>query len=57
LEIGDWFVNEKITYIRIYGATKAPHLLPKVVTYHMILMEIAYQSYCHGIGAMLNMNR
>jgi len=54
LKIGDWFVNEKFTYIRIYGATKALHLLPKIVTDHMVLMEISYQSYCYGIGVVLN---
>lgn len=27
--IRDWYVNEDSTYIRIYGATKAPHLLPR----------------------------
>jgi hypothetical protein len=28
-EIGDWYMNEDSTYIRITRATKAPHLLPK----------------------------
>jgi hypothetical protein len=27
--IGDWYLMEHGTYIRVYGATKAPHLLPR----------------------------
>lgn len=54
MEIGDWFVGEKFTYIRIYDATKAPILFPKIVIDHMVLTEITYQSYYHGIGVVLN---
>lgn len=53
-EIGDWFIGDKFTYIRIYDATKAPHLFPSLITDHMVLEEITYQSYCHNIGVVLN---
>lgn len=56
-EIGDWFVTKKFTYIRIYGATKAPHLLPKIVTEHMVLTKIIYQTYCHGMGSVFHRKR
>ena len=36
-EIGDWYITDKYTYIRVNGATKAPHILPKYVTDHMVL--------------------
>jgi len=33
--------------------TKAPHILPKYVTDHMVLLEITYQTYVHGVGSSL----
>ena len=51
--IGDWYVTENHTYIRIYRATKAPHILPKYITDHVILSKIAYQTFVHEVGATL----
>jgi len=27
-KVGHWYLNETTTYIRMFGATDAPHLLP-----------------------------
>lgn len=51
--IGDWYIEKDLTYIRIYGATAAPHLLPKFVLDRLVLREIAYQTILHGFNAFL----
>jgi len=51
--IGDWYIEKDFTYIRIYGATAAPHLLPKFVLDRLVLREIAYQTILHGFNAFL----
>lgn len=56
-EIRHLFMNEEFIYIRIYGATKALHLLPKIVTDHIILMEFSYQSYYHDTREVLNIKK
>jgi hypothetical protein len=40
------------TYIRIYGDTKAPHLLPKFFSGILVLQEIAYQMVILEVGAV-----
>jgi hypothetical protein len=47
--IGDWYLMEHGTYIRIYGATKAPHLLPRFVLDKLVLQEVSYQTMIHGV--------
>lgn len=49
----DWYITDKYTYIWIYGVTKAPHILPKYLKNHMVLTEIAYQTYVHHVGLAL----
>jgi hypothetical protein len=51
--IGDWYILEYDTYIRIYGANKAPHLLPRFILYMVVLQEIMYQIVIHKVGASL----
>jgi hypothetical protein len=41
-KVGHWYFEETITYIRVFGATGAPHLLPVHVLDHLILGEIRY---------------
>jgi hypothetical protein len=41
------------TYIRVYRATKYPHLLPWFVPNKLVLQEVAYQIVIHGVGGML----
>jgi hypothetical protein len=40
--IGNWYLQEDCTYLRIYGVTASPHLLPKYVPNRLILGEIDY---------------
>jgi hypothetical protein len=42
------------TYIWIYGATGAPHLLPKYVPDKLLAREIAYQTIEKGATAYLS---
>jgi hypothetical protein len=51
--IGDWYLLEYGTYLRIYRATKAPHFLPNFIPDKLVLQEIAYQTIVHGVGATL----
>jgi hypothetical protein len=51
--IGDWYVIGKGTYIRIFGATKAPHLLPKYIPHMLVIQEVAYQTFLNGVGVAL----
>ena len=41
--MGDWYVGESFTYIRIYGSNVV-HMLPKVVPDRMVLEEISFQT-------------
>lgn len=52
--IGDWYIEEFYTYIRILGHTSAPHLLPKYVPDRLVLREIAYQTVVEGVTALLS---
>lgn len=52
--IGDWYIQEFYTYIRILGHTSAPHLLPKYVPDWLVLREIAYQTMVEGVTALLS---
>jgi len=51
--IGDWFVMENGTYIRVYGATKDPHFLPRFILDKFVLQEVAYQTLMNGTGETL----
>jgi hypothetical protein len=51
--IGDCYLMENETYIRIYGATKAPHLLLRFVPNKLVVQEITYQIVIYGVGAAL----
>jgi hypothetical protein len=51
--IGDCYLMEHHTYIRIYGAMKPTHLLPRFVPDKLVLQEVAYQTIMHGVRGML----
>ena len=38
-EFGDYFFSEEGTYLRMYGGTKAPSLLPKYATDYIVHKE------------------
>jgi len=52
-KVGHWYFEEIITYIRVFRATGAPHLLPIHVLDHLILGEICYQTILQGYNASL----
>ena len=43
-KVGHWYLDERETYIRVFGATGAPHLLPIYVPVRLVLGEIFYQT-------------
>jgi hypothetical protein len=51
--IGDWYLMEHRTYIRVYGAMNLPHLLPRFVPDKLVLQEVVYQTIIHGVGGMM----
>jgi hypothetical protein len=53
IRIGDWYLMEHGTYIRIYGAKKPPHLLPLFNPDKLVLQEVAYQTIIHGVRGIL----
>lgn len=55
--IGDWYLMEHNTYIRVHDATKAPHLLPWFVPDKLVLQEVAYQTVIYGVGGMLYLGK
>jgi hypothetical protein len=52
-KIGHWYLDERETYIRVFGATGAPHLLPIYVPDRLVLGEIFYQTILQGYNATL----
>jgi hypothetical protein len=51
--IGDWYIMEHNTYIRVYGVVKPPHMLPQFVPNKLVLQEVAYQTIIHRVMGML----
>jgi hypothetical protein len=52
--IGDWYMTKYYTYVRIYGATGPPHLLPKYVPDKLLAHEVAYQTIDKGVTTYLS---
>ena len=46
--MGDWYMDESFTYIRIYGSNAA-HMFPKVIPNRLVLEEISFQTVIEGI--------
>jgi hypothetical protein len=51
--IGNWYPMEHGTYIRVYRAMEAPHLLPRFVLDKLVLQEVAYQTVIHRFGGII----
>jgi hypothetical protein len=47
-KVGHWYLDERDTYIRVFGATAAPHLLPAHVPNRLVVGEICYQTILQG---------
>jgi hypothetical protein len=41
--VGQWYLDEHDTYIRVFGATGTPHLLPVDVPDCIIVGDLYYQ--------------
>ena len=46
--MGDWYVGEYFTYIKVYGSNTA-HMFPKVILDRLVLEEISFQTVTEGI--------
>ena len=46
--MGDWYVGELFTYIKVFG-NNAAHMLPKVVPDRLVLEMISFQIVTEGI--------
>jgi hypothetical protein len=51
--VADWFIEEKFSYVRVYGCSIPPHALPKILPDRLICREVAYQLVNGGIGLEL----
>jgi hypothetical protein len=47
------YLVERSTYIRVFGATEAPHILPSHVPDHLVMGEIYYQTILQSYNATL----
>jgi hypothetical protein len=47
------FLYKYYSYIKVYGTTRAPHLLPYFVPKYFLMRDIAYQTMGSGMTALL----
>jgi hypothetical protein len=52
-KVGHWYLDEHDTYIRVFGATGAPHLLQAHVPDWLVVGEIYHQTIVKGCNATL----
>jgi hypothetical protein len=52
-KVGHWYLDEHTTYIKVFGATRATHLLPAHIPDLLIVGEICYQTILQGYNATL----
>jgi hypothetical protein len=52
-KVGHWYFEETSTYIKVFEATGAPHLLLVHVPYHLVLGEICYETIPQGYNSYL----
>jgi hypothetical protein len=57
LKVGHWYLDETTTYIKVFGATRAPHILSAHVPNRIIVGEICYQTILQGYNATLVKNK
>lgn len=51
--VGNWFREDKFTYIRIFGSLKKTHVLPLYVSDKLLARELAYQIRIEGTSKTL----
>ena len=52
-EHGSYYLIEEGMYIRMYGFSRAPSLLPKYATDYVVYKEAVRQVYLDGVGSFL----
>ena len=50
---GHYYLTEEGLYLRMFGGTRAPSLLPKYATYDVIHKKVVRQLYIDGVGNFL----
>jgi hypothetical protein len=48
--IGDWYLEDNFTYIKIYDETMSPHIFPKYVQHRLDVGEISSQTILQGFN-------
>ena len=56
-EYADYYLTEDGMYIRMYGCSRAPSLLPKYATDYLVHKEAVRQVFLDGIGSFLFENK
>jgi hypothetical protein len=51
--IGNWYVQQDLTHIRIYGTTTTPHILFEYVPNRPFVGETSYHTFLQGLNASL----
>jgi hypothetical protein len=52
-KVGHWYFEKTSTYIRVFGATGTPNLVPFHVSDRLILGEVCYQTILQGYNSSL----
>jgi hypothetical protein len=52
-KVGHWYLDDLDTYIKVFGAIGAPHILPVHVPDRIVVGEICYQTILQGYNATL----
>ena len=52
--IGDWYIQEYFSYIRDFGASSAPYLLPQYVLYSLVVRQISHHTIIKWITFFLS---
>ena len=50
---GHYYLTEEGLYLRMFGGSRDPSLLPKYATYYVIHKEVVRQLYIDGVGNFL----
>ena len=56
-QIGDWFGEDKFTYVGVFRSIVEPHILPLYVPDKLLEQEISYQLTVEGMSRSLKNNK
>jgi hypothetical protein len=54
--IADWYVEEELSYLRVFGATVPPSALPLFIPNKLACREIAWQTLINGVSKELKVS-